>query len=61
MPMSQQFWYCLTHQSVETGDGCPNKERLGPYETAAEAASAISRAAERSEQWDDDPAWKDDD
>jgi hypothetical protein len=58
--MSQEFWYCLTHQTVEHGPGCPNGERMGPYETSAEAASAISRAAARSEQWDNDPKWNDD-
>ena len=43
-----QWWYCLTHGRVEKDDGCPNKERLGPYDTEAQASSAVQRAAERT-------------
>jgi hypothetical protein len=41
-------------------DGCPNKDRMGPYATEAEAASVLQRAAERNEAWDNDPDWNDD-
>ena len=41
-------------------DGCPYKDRLGPYETEAEAARALEKAAERTKAWDEDPAWNDD-
>lgn len=54
------YWFCLTHHVVETEEGCPNKDRLGPYATEAEAARALERAAERTEAWDEDPVWNDD-
>lgn len=55
-----QFWFCLTHHAVEGVEGCPNKDRLGPYPSEAEAARALEKAAERTEAWDNDPAWNDD-
>lgn len=58
------FWYCLKHHGVEgsaSGDeGCPNKDRLGPFETEAEASRALEIAAERNQRWESDPAWNDD-
>ena len=54
-----EYWYCLTHSRVEGQDGCPNKDRLGPYDTEAEASRALEIAAERTEQWDKDPQWND--
>jgi hypothetical protein len=55
-----EFWYCLTHGKVEGEEGCPNKDRLGPYATEAEAARALEKAAQRTEEWDNDPIWNDD-
>ncbi len=55
-----EFWYCLTHHRVEGREGCRNQDRLGPYETEAEAARALEKAAERTESWDRDPDWNDD-
>jgi len=43
-----QWWFCLTHDRVEKGDGCPNKERLGPYATEQEAATVLQRTADRT-------------
>lgn len=54
-----EYWYCLKHNTVERDVGCPNKKRLGPYETQGEAARALETAAERNEQWESDPAWND--
>ncbi len=45
---------------MEGHDGCPNKERLGPYDTEAEASRALQIAAERTEAWDHDSRWNDD-
>jgi len=56
---NDQWWYCLKHQTVERGDSCANTERLGPYASAEEAGKALSRAAERTESWDNDPKWND--
>lgn len=47
-----EWFYCLKHHKVEEGPECPAKNRLGPYPTAAEAAHAIERVAERNDEWD---------
>jgi hypothetical protein len=43
-----QWWWCLRHKTVEQGPGCPNMERLGPYDTEQEAAAAPDRTAART-------------
>ena len=47
------WWYCLKHNRVEHGAGCPNKQRMGPYPDEATAANALNIAARRNEQWDE--------
>ena len=42
------FWWCLTHARVEEGPGCPNNERLGPYDDRARAETAIERTRART-------------
>ncbi len=54
-----EYWYCITHNRVEARDGCPNKDRMGPYDTEAEAARALETAAEKTDAWDNDPQWND--
>ncbi len=54
-----KHWFCLTHHAVETGPGCPVKDRLGPYPTVEEAGRALEKVAERNAEWDNDPAWND--
>ena len=54
-----KYWYCVTHHTVEKEDGCPNEERLGPYDTAQEASRALEKVKERNEAWEDDPEGKD--
>lgn len=54
------YWFCLKHHAVEGEEGCRAKDRLGPYDTEAEAARALETAAERTEAWDNDPDWNDD-
>ena len=49
-----EFWYCLKHHRVEPTEGEPNKDRLGPYATQAEAERALEKVAERNEDWDSD-------
>ncbi|GAA0357780.1 MULTISPECIES: hypothetical protein [Actinoallomurus] len=52
-----KWFFCLKHQRVEHGPGCPDRDRMGPYASEDEAAHALQRAAERNEQWrrqDDD-------
>jgi len=58
MTDDDQWWFCLKHQSVEHGDVCANAERMGPYASREEAERSLSNAAERTEQWDNDPKWK---
>ena len=48
----RQFWWSLVHQRVEEGPGSPNAERLGPYATYEEAASAIERSKQRTAEED---------
>ncbi len=55
-----EFWYCLTHHKVEGRDGCKNADRLGPYDSQAEAENALEKVQERNEEWDNDPKWNDD-
>ena len=42
------FWWCLLHARVEEGPGCPNKDRIGPYPTRAEAETVIERMKART-------------
>lgn len=50
------FWWCLTHGRVEGSsqgdDGCANMDRLGPYDTEAQAAGALERARARTAEQD---------
>ena len=56
-----EFWFCVKHHRVETGDGlCPARDRLGPYPSRGEAERALETAEERNEAWDNDPVWNDD-
>ncbi|MBY5162931.1 hypothetical protein [Salsipaludibacter albus] len=55
------YWYCLHHSRVEHEDeGCADRRRLGPFETREEAAAALDTVADRNEEWENDPAWNDD-
>ena len=55
-----KYWYCLKHHAVEPEEGCGQKDRLGPYDSEADAARALEKVQERNEEWDNDPAWNDD-
>lgn len=58
--MADEYWYCLVHHTVEGPSGCKNADRLGPYPSKAEASRALEKVEERNEEWDNDPAWNDD-
>lgn len=58
--MSDAWYWCLIHSRVEPADGCPNVSRMGPYATREEAATAIQRARERTEEMDRADAEDDD-
>jgi hypothetical protein len=56
---SGPWYWCLTHARVEGSVGCPNIERMGPYDTRELAEAALSRAKQRTEAWDaEDVAWR---
>ncbi len=52
MDDDRRWWYCLKHNRVEQGPGCPDKDRLGPYRTEQEAARALETVRRRNEEWD---------
>jgi len=58
--MADRYYFCLEHHTVEAQQGCPARDRLGPYPTRAEAERALEKVAERNETWDSDPNWNDD-
>jgi hypothetical protein len=59
LPVMARYWYCVKHHAVEGPDGGPPIDRLGPYETEAEAERALEKAQERNDAWDNDPDWND--
>jgi hypothetical protein len=52
MDDDQQWWFCLRHNTVEHGAGCPGKDRLGPYPTQDAATHALETVQRRNEEWD---------
>ncbi len=59
--MSEQTWYyCLKHHTVEPYEACKAIDRLGPYETYADAANALELVARRNRKWDRDSGYDDD-
>ena len=53
------YYWCLRHNRVEQApNACPEKYRLGPFKTAAEAERALDKVEERNEVWDaEDARW----
>jgi hypothetical protein len=56
---SDKFWFNVRTREVEHGSLSPSKDRLGPYDTHAEAAQALERARSRSVAWDEEEAKED--
>ena len=55
-----QWWYCISHKTVESDEvACKAIDRLGPYTSREEAEHALEKVAERNDAWDNDPKWKD--
>jgi hypothetical protein len=55
-----RYWFCVKHHAVESGpDMCPPIDRLGPYDSEADAERALEKAQKRNEEWDNDPEWTD--
>ena len=47
------WWYCLKHGAVEEEHACALSDRLGPYATREDAAAALERARQRTEEEDE--------
>lgn len=56
-----QWYYCLDHHMVEPYEGCRSLSRLGPYDTAEDAAAALERVQDRNLAWETDPRFNDPD
>jgi hypothetical protein len=56
--LSATFWFCLKHHAVEPFAGCGSHDRIGPFNTEAEAANALKTIADRERRYDaEDAAW----
>lgn len=59
-PQSEQYWYNTKTSQVEKGPQSSWENRMGPYDTEAEAQAALDTAASRSASWDrEDKKWQD--
>lgn len=56
-----QWYFCLDHRRVEPELGCRAEVRLGPYPSREEAAAALDKVERRNLEWENDPAWSEDD
>lgn len=50
--MSEEWYYCVEHKTVEPELGCRILDRLGPYPTREAAERALETVEKRNEQWD---------
>lgn len=41
------YFWCLEHKKVEEGFGCGSTSRIGPYDSADQASSALDRTRKR--------------
>ncbi|WP_089773027.1 hypothetical protein [Ruania alba] len=58
---SEGYYYNLRTGEIEHGYVSDWHDRIGPYATATEAASALERAHARNEAWEaEDRQWYDD-
>lgn len=48
------WYYCLTHKTVEDAASCHSFHRLGPYATREDAENALQKVAERNAKWDEE-------
>ena len=58
--MTDRWYFCLRHHAVESAQGCPARDRLGPYDSEEQAADALALVQQRNDDWDNDPRWNDD-
>jgi len=56
---AEKWYYCLRHQRVEPELGCAHRDRLGPFDSPDEAATALQRAQARNEAWEaEERSWE---
>lgn len=56
----RKYWYNSSTGAVEYGMVSPAADRVGPFDTEAEAARAPEKLRERSKAWSDDEEAEDD-
>ena len=52
----EKYWYNLESGQVEFGMISPSADRVGPFDTEAEAANAPEKLKERSRAWAEEEA-----
>jgi hypothetical protein len=53
------FWFCMKHRRVEQYAETDSANRIGPFETADEAARALEIIREREKSYEaEDSAWE---
>lgn len=59
-PTSEHYWFNTQTGQVEKGPQSSWENRMGPYDTEAQARSALDTAASKSAQWErEDAKWED--
>lgn len=53
-PSTEKYWYNLKTGLVEKGMLSQGVDRVGPFETEAEASNALNLLRERSAAWEED-------
>ncbi|KNY06916.1 hypothetical protein [Microbacterium sp. GCS4] len=54
-----KYWYNVNTKQVEFGMISPSADRVGPFDTEAEAAHAPEKLQERARAWADEDAAED--
>lgn len=49
--IEHRFWYNMRTGAVEQGFLSPSADRVGPFDTRAEAEHALEKLRENSEKW----------
>ncbi len=59
MTSETEFWFNTKTREVEEGKRSSWENLMGPYPTRAEAEQALEKAAQRTQDWDeDDKEWR---
>ncbi|MDE0545450.1 SPOR domain-containing protein [Microbacterium sp. C7(2022)] len=53
---SEKYWYNTKTEQVEYGYESPSIDRVGPFDSAEDAARAPEKLAERARAWADEEA-----